>query len=112
MASGMSARRYVGASIVASLPSLRALVLALVLGWCFSSVATAAICNQPMTNAIALGWVIGDVLQPAISIGLSATFVVDNKVNLGDRDHWGCLIPAKAIQRAIRILNPITFNIL
>ena len=37
---------------------------------------------QPLTNATALGWVIGGVLQPAISTDSSATFVVDNKVNL------------------------------
>jgi len=37
---------------------------------------------QPMTNATNPGWVIGGVLQPAISSGPSATFVVDNKVNL------------------------------
>jgi len=35
-----------------------------------------------MTNATNPGWVIGGVLQPAISSGPSATFVVDNKVNL------------------------------
>ncbi len=35
-----------------------------------------------MTNATSPGWAIGDALQPAISTDPSATFVVDNKVNL------------------------------
>jgi len=63
------ARRYVRASIAASLSGLRVLILALMLGWCFSSVAMAAIISEPMNGATAPGWVIGGSAYLTASTG-------------------------------------------